>query len=1048
MTKPSSISLILPTALVFIATSVGAAPANGPTIVVMAYLDKAGQLIVQESSRPDVADKSPALLAWAEGDEDRWEFIAKKKPVAMTTVRSVSHLPLPSAHFLLHAALHFALPEIPATKTLLTPINGSRLLDPHLVIRRAVSENGSRLNRSVGLLGREHRFMLRIPLPEGQGQIALADMAGLPLELRKGLPAGCYVLSLEGSDERATFTVASASERDRLLQRPDEFGALVGRSDPLYRQLTVEHLLSQRDRGKNTCPFVADALRILESAPHDAQTLYLQNLHDDLLRKLGTVISAAKTRPDRQDEDTGISGIDQVLALYAQGRWAEALEFLHRLKLESRLNGSRKRALATLCRAMILADAGLETEERADSLFQQALTALETSSAADRYRVHNEFGISLLNRVEERLVNFASHQAAGMPHPLLTALQLWCMAAKHFQAALQVAAGLGRRPLIVVQINLARQYVILADLLRMLDSRADADAALNPLAEAALQVARGVAAQVLKEKAGSQNPSLLKGIAEEIVAHVDFREGKLEACLNGVKRARAYFLKNGSLVGVESCLRLSGACRFRMARHGDKGAAQAAIRDLSMSRCIAELLAERIPSGRTGRLLAGFFDRRADVSKQLLELLLDAGNPAGALQESEAVRARSFQAVIHAHQATITHSDVDVRPMAELLRTWPRDVVALEYYLGSKEAWVFVVSDSGMVRAQVLYDTTGNPLHSADLIRRVQQFRRNIGFQNIRMKQRLASGQGFDHAWQDELNRFRKELLPDPVRRMLARSKTVVIVPHNILHYFPFASLVTQPDTAKRGPDEMVKPQFLIDEPIAICYEPSLATWDLLRRRADRPILRASALAVPNLPAARALPGARNDVQNLQAAFGPMTGRILIDRAATQSAAWSLLAEPGVVLFATHGSNVPDQPLKSCLCLYPDATNDGRLTAGQIFGKSIHSDIIVLSACDSGLADREPLPGDDLFGLQHAILRSGGRTVVSGLWDVYDRTGPELTRGLFCGLVNGKTTPQALADSQRTFLSKLRASKNPEPYLHPYFWALYTVNGDDRTACK
>ena len=118
-----------------------------------------------------------------------------------------------------------------------------------------------------------------------------------------------------------------------------------------------------------------------------------------------------------------------------------------------------------------------------------------------------------------------------------------------------------------------------------------------------------------------------------------------------------------------------------------------------------------------------------------------------------------------------------------------------------------------------------------------------------------------------------------------------------------------------------------------------------------------------------------------------------------------------MVLFATHGSNAADRPLESCLYLYPDKSNDGRLSAAELYGKSTRADLIVLSACYSGLADRSPLPGDDLFGLQRAFLQSGGRTVVSGLWDVYDGTGPELTRGLFAGLAAGKRTPTALADA-------------------------------------
>jgi CHAT domain-containing protein len=106
---------------------------------------------------------------------------------------------------------------------------------------------------------------------------------------------------------------------------------------------------------------------------------------------------------------------------------------------------------------------------------------------------------------------------------------------------------------------------------------------------------------------------------------------------------------------------------------------------------------------------------------------------------------------------------------------------------------------------------------------------------------------------------------------------------------------------------------------------------------------------------------------------------------------------------------------------------------------------VVLSACYSGLADRSPLPGDDLFGLQRAFLQSGARTVLSGLWDIYDGTAPVLMLGFFKAMADGTPAPEALARSQRDFLKKLRASREPQPWLHPYFWSVYTSCGDDRT---
>ncbi len=122
-----------------------------------------------------------------------------------------------------------------------------------------------------------------------------------------------------------------------------------------------------------------------------------------------------------------------------------------------------------------------------------------------------------------------------------------------------------------------------------------------------------------------------------------------------------------------------------------------------------------------------------------------------------------------------------------------------------------------------------------------------------------------------------------------------------------------------------------------------------------------------------------------------------------------------------------------------------RPTAREIFSRSVRADLIVMSASYSGLGDRAPMPGDDLFGLQRSFLQSGAKTVLSGLWDVYDGTAPELMAGFFRRLAGGTPAASALAGTQRGFLLKLRESKKAEPWLHPYFWAVYTISGDDRT---
>ncbi len=187
------------------------------------------------------------------------------------------------------------------------------------------------------------------------------------------------------------------------------------------------------------------------------------------------------------------------------------------------------------------------------------------------------------------------------------------------------------------------------------------------------------------------------------------------------------------------------------------------------------------------------------------------------------------------------------------------------------------------------------------------------------------------------------------------------------------------------------------------------------------------------------------DLEAVDRHFGARVVELLREQQASKSAVAKLLQNEGLLLLAMHGSNHADQPLQSFLSMFPDDDGDGYLTAEELYRHRVSADLVVMSACYSGLADRSPLPGDDLFGIQRALLSSGAKTVVSGLWDVFDKTAPELIDGFHERLARGESSAAALANSQRAFLEKYRSTGEAEPYLHPYFWAVYTVAGDDRT---
>ena len=391
------------------------------------------------------------------------------------------------------------------------------------------------------------------------------------------------------------------------------------------------------------------------------------------------------------------------------------------------------------------------------------------------------------------------------------------------------------------------------------------------------------------------------------------------------------------------------------------------------------------------------------MNEKVVELLLAEGRDAEALAYAELAKARSLHDLL-ATKAIGPRTAGEGADLSDLLAHWPAGITAVEYFVGRDRSCVFLVRKGGNVKAYPLALPDGSALDSRVLVADVRRFLDQIGFQAGKMRERLTAGQGFDATWQDTLYSFYRELLPAGILEELRQSPTVVVVPHHILHYFPFAALVTAPDHRVRGKGEMVKPRFLWMS-LALSATPRRWRTGGLRQRRNRPITAATALGIVDFPGAPPLPGVARDLGNLKSIFGDRA-TIHAGYEASEHNAKVALGRSGLLLFATHGMNLADQPLQSHLLLYSDQGDEGQLTAADLYRRPIAADLVVMNACYSGLADRSPLPGDDLFGLQRAFLHSGARTVVTGLWDVYDGTGPELIQGLLERLAKGTPVPE------------------------------------------
>jgi CHAT domain-containing protein len=129
-----------------------------------------------------------------------------------------------------------------------------------------------------------------------------------------------------------------------------------------------------------------------------------------------------------------------------------------------------------------------------------------------------------------------------------------------------------------------------------------------------------------------------------------------------------------------------------------------------------------------------------------------------------------------------------------------------------------------------------------------------------------------------------------------------------------------------------------------------------------------------------------------------------------------------------HGLFNSNDPLSSGLKINAEE----HLTPRDIIDLSIIAELVVLSACESGLNQRTA--SDDLIGLVRAFNYAGVSTVIVSLWKVEEKSTKLLMKELYRLLKKGVDKVRALQRAQ------LKVKEIPE-YNHPYFWAGFVIVG-------
>ncbi len=401
-------------------------------------------------------------------------------------------------------------------------------------------------------------------------------------------------------------------------------------------------------------------------------------------------------------------------------------------------------------------------------------------------------------------------------------------------------------------------------------------------------------------------------------------------------------------------------------------------------------------------------------------------------QEIQALSAQyqvvEAQLTSQGHYADLTQPSVSVTDIQKLLDD---GTVLLEYLLGEERSYLWVVTPDSL---------TAHELPARSEIERLAR----------QVHDALSSPSERDLSERRALRLFSMSLIAPFLNGL--EGKRLAIVADGPLQYVPFVTLPVSEDPSA--------PLLIAEHEIVML--PSAAVLKEIRRMeaerkpeplslaifADPVYLGPEPTAPTSPPVAPALlrgtslerlSWSRREAEEIAAEAGGHKVLKALSYEATRELALSdQISGFRLIHFATHGFVDSDQPYLSGLALSELDKNgrklEGHLLLQDLYSLHLQADLVVLSACETGLG--RDMRGEGILGLTHGFLHAGASQVIASLWPVRDRAAAELMQRLYRAMLRDGMRPSA---ALRAAQLQMQAQRN---WRDPYFWAAFVAQGD------
>ena len=367
--------------------------------------------------------------------------------------------------------------------------------------------------------------------------------------------------------------------------------------------------------------------------------------------------------------------------------------------------------------------------------------------------------------------------------------------------------------------------------------------------------------------------------------------------------------------------------------------------------------------------------------------------------------------------------DFDVTTVRELQDNLGEDQSLLEYFVGDSSIYVFVVKPDTFQIKEVKKDFA--------LEEWVSDVQKSILLQGSTSTQTDSLNQIFIERSNQLYNK-----IVSPVADLL--TENLIIVPEGVLGYLPFDLLATNNAT------DIKDAQYLIEDH-QIAYQYSATLWlemkkkqvsptkDVLAYAPDFPLrpVDLSGLIAMNRDSLYKLNYSKDEVNAIGEIWNSDNA---FDDGATVQNFIRDASDYRIVHLSTHGK-ADDRVGDYCYLAFTKTSDtlDRKLYVRDLYNMKLNADMVVLSACETGLGELQQ--GEGILSLARGFAYAGAKSIVSTLWSVDDKSTSDIMGSFYKHLKDGKTKDASLRQAKLDYLSE---NKN----AHPFYWAAFTAVGD------